>query len=149
MKKLLSIASAALLLSGCSSMLNYPRQTTTTFLDFRPYTSSGFFFSADPYPEKYSPVGQLLIEIIPGRSVRGVEIPDSDELLKTAYEEAVSRGADGISNFSIKVDDTYTSVANEAGPAGKFTDAAYPQKKATFVQTKRIIMSGTLIKTGK
>ncbi len=149
MKRALIILAMVALFTGCATQFNYPRQTTITFMDFRPYTSAGFFFSADPYPEKYSPVGQLLIEIIPARTLTGVEMPTSEELLETAYNEAKAKGANGISNFSVKIDDTYTSVSSAPSGSGKYNDGVYPGKNTSWVQTKRITLSGTLIKTGQ
>ena len=146
MKKIFGLIVLSLLIAGCSTSSHYLGQRTVTFLDYRPYTTEGFFFSSDPYPEAYSPIGQLLIEIIPPKTLKGVEMPSPDDLLEAAYKEAVDRGANGIANFSMKIDDTYTSVSNTSVQSGKYKDGVYPSKSTTWVPAKRITLSGTLIK---
>lgn len=153
-KALLSIP-LILALAGCGvTGVEFPRQTSVFLLDFRPYTSAGFFFSADPYPGPFEPVGQLNIEIIPARGPMGDEALSPDDLLRIAYDEARGKGANGVANFSMAVEDTFVTVdkARDTRPGGKYTDGVYPTSPGSAgvtVPVRKYKLSGSLINIRK
>ena len=92
-----------------------------SFLDFRPYTSAGFFISPDAYTGEFEPLGQLYIEIYPeeieiSESKRlkydephymngilyGFEYIKFAEILDKAVAKAMEMGADGIADLKIQ-----------------------------------------------
>ena len=121
MKRLIPLAVAVIVACSCSA-LTHQRYMSTLFLDFRPYTESGFFISPDAYTGQFSPLGEISISIRPSvqkpaKQIRGAgnyqdglyamsngvpviveEIP-AEELLEIAVNEAKARGANGIANF--------------------------------------------------
>ena len=92
------------------------------FLDFQPYTESGFFISPNPYTGEFFPIGEINITVLPAlqpkaKVIKGAgayadglytqkananlvqeDIP-AEELLDLAVREAKAKGANGISNF--------------------------------------------------
>lgn len=121
MKRLLLFAVAAIVASSCSVM-THQRYVSTMFLDFQPYTESGFFISPNPYTGQFSPIGEINITVQPAlqpraRIIKGTgtytdglytqkantnlvqeDIP-AEELIDLAVREAKAKGANGISNF--------------------------------------------------
>ncbi len=119
---LVSIAFVAVILTvaGCGTA-SRARSVSVGFADFRPYISSGFWVSPDPYTGKFEPVGELSIRVTPAirpeTTGDGVysstlyvpETIDPAELLEMAYKEAKERGANGIVNYKTQVE-TRTEV---------------------------------------
>ena len=103
-------------------MASRARIVSVGFADFRPYISSGFWISPDPYVGKFEPIGELSIRIIPAiqRSTEGdgvysstvyfPETIDSAELLELAFKEGKERGANGIANYKTQIE-TRTEVS--------------------------------------
>lgn len=154
MKRITLLLIVALSLASCGVSQHYfTRQTSISFLDFRPYSSAGFFFSADPYPGAYEPVGQMLIEIIPAKGPQGTEMPSPDELLEIAYNEAKTKGANGVANFSMQIEDSFVTLDEVVSrpQGGKFQDGVYPSsvKSSATIPAKRVKLSGSLIKIQK
>lgn len=110
----------AVMVSGCAVQM---RTIEKNFYDYRPYTSEGFFLSPNQYIAEHQPLGELFIKVTPAlvspkekeghkfsdglysSSSMGKLVPEhisSSELLEMAVSEAVQRGANGISNFSVK-----------------------------------------------
>jgi hypothetical protein len=121
MKKLIIFALAAIVACSCS-VLTHQRYVSTMFLDFQPYTETGFFISPNPYTGEFSPVGEISITVQPALTPKAKIIKGSgeytdglyaqknntnvvqedisaSELLELAVREAEARGANGISNF--------------------------------------------------
>lgn len=118
MKRLILLAVAVIVMCSCSVM-THQRYVSTMFLDFQPYTESGFFISPNPYTGQFEPVGEISIYVQPalqrpakqikGSYEDGLYVPNnasvvqesisSAELLEMAVKEARDKGADGISNF--------------------------------------------------
>jgi hypothetical protein len=119
------LTAAAIVLSSCGALfMPYePQQKVelASFLDFRPYTSAGFFISPDAYTGEFEPLGQLYIEIYPEE----IEISESKrlkynephyvngilyayehikfaEILDKAVAQAMKMGADGIADLKIQ-----------------------------------------------
>ncbi len=121
MKKLIFLTVLSIMLCSCGIMTR-DRIVTPLFLDFRPYTSAGFFLSPNPYTGDFEPVGELNLIVEPAvvkneptttskfsdsvyapkTSVVQEDISES-ELLELAVGEALKMGANGISNLKIKV----------------------------------------------
>lgn len=113
---LVSIAFVAVILTvaGCGTA-SRARSVSVGFADFRPYISSGFWVSPDPYTGKFEPVGELSIRVTPAirpeTTGDGVysstlyvpETIDPAELLEMAYKEAKERGANGIVNYKTQI----------------------------------------------
>jgi hypothetical protein len=88
------------------------KNVSAAFLDFRPYTSSGFFISGGPYRGDFDPIGDIEIRVDP-KTVRNgdrrkasdpvylVETVKHQELINLAVEYAKSVGADALVNFRI------------------------------------------------
>ncbi|MBR5660642.1 MAG: hypothetical protein IKW99_03740 [Bacteroidales bacterium] len=132
--------------SGCGAINpQYSQTVTTSFLDFRPYTEAGFFISPDPYPGTYDPIGQFSIEIIPAKNASGVQMPSSKEILDIAYIEAQEKGANGISNFHMIIDEVYRNVETARVDNTKYQDSAYPKSGNNIVPVKRITLTGNFI----
>ena len=151
MRKLAAIILAASVLAGCGATVRqFPRQTSVSLLDFRPFTEAGFFFSADPYQGTYEPIGQMLIEIIPAKGPGGFEDPDSGELLELAYKEATERGANGVASLSMSTEETFVTIDDIRKPSGggKYSDAVYPSASGSpvTIPVRKIKISGTLIR---
>ena len=65
MKKVFYLLAAILVMASCSVMKPRERIVETFFLDYRPYAEEGFFLSPDPYPGKFTSLGEISIEIKP------------------------------------------------------------------------------------
>ena len=134
MKRFIILLSLAVIATSCSIMQPQQRAEYVSFLDYRPYTSAGFFLSPDSHTGRFEAIGQLDITIIPEQisansfssngngkfsdsiysskpslSYKLKEIP-AEELLELAYKNAVDKGANGIANLEIKrvTSTTYT-----------------------------------------
>jgi hypothetical protein len=125
MKRLVYLTATLLILAGCSVMKPTEREVTTLFLDYRPYAEQGFFLSSDPYPDAFTSLGEIQIEVLPAmvpkRAVVRKEQKYSDgaygsngysqlvpeeisgsDLLDIAVDKAKELGADGIANLKIR-----------------------------------------------
>lgn len=71
MKRTILLAATLLILAGCSVMKPTEREITTLFLDYRPYAEQGFFLSSDPYPEEFTSLGEIQIEVLPAMIPKG------------------------------------------------------------------------------
>ena len=60
-------------LTGCSVMAPRDRYVETLFLDYRPFSDLGFFFSPDPYPGEFDALGEIQITVIPAIKSEPVE----------------------------------------------------------------------------
>lgn len=122
------IASAMMAISGCGT----PTQIYTSILDFRPYSDEGLFISPNSYPEAHKTLGEIYIEVHPGKSMvyyksnskfqdsiyesaqtgRSTKLVDDNfepqDLLELCVQEAVKLGANGVSNFHFKPIYIYT-----------------------------------------
>lgn len=121
---------AVLFLTGCS--VQRLRTVEKNFFDYSVYTDAGFFLSPNQYVGEHQPIGELFIKVTPAilpakafknaensqkekfsdgvysnqpssLGVAQIEIIDSAELIEMAVAEALHRGANGISNFDVKV----------------------------------------------
>lgn len=124
MKRICILLLALISLSSCAALLTpyepQQKQTLATFLDFRPYTSEGFFISPDSYTGEHEPLGQLIVEILPEQKeiteskrskyddvqyingiLYGYERISFSEVLEQAVLRAISMGADGIADLKI------------------------------------------------
>ena len=124
MKRLFILLLALINLQSCGALFApyEPQQKATfaTFLDFRPYTSEGFFISPDSYTGDHETLGELFLIVMPEQKeiterkrskydevqyingiLYGYEIIPYAELLEQAVLRAVSIGADGIADFKI------------------------------------------------
>jgi hypothetical protein len=126
MKRTILLAATLLILAGCSVMKPTEREITTLFLDYRPYAEQGFFLSSDPYPEEFTSLGEIQIEVLPAMIPKGKiaireqqkysdgtynssgfsqlvpeDISGSD-LLDIAVSKAKDLGANGIANLKIR-----------------------------------------------
>lgn len=99
------------------------RSEYVSFLDYRPYTTNGFFLSPNSYPGVYESIGEMRIIVVPeivekfnedylSNSYIKRDIPER-ELLDSFVKQAVLKGANGISNLSIKriTTTTYTKYS--------------------------------------
>lgn len=123
MRKILLLLISAALLAGCSLTRPSARMVNTIFLDYRPYTTEGFFISPNSYNGEHDVLGELSIDItpalIPFSKVEKSEFPDgiyktfggpkvvkeeiyAEEILEIAVSKAVELGGNGLSNFSAK-----------------------------------------------
>ena len=119
---LTAVAATILTVTGCGTALR-ERTVSVGFADFRPYISSGFWISPDPYNGKFEPIGELSIRVKPAikqvtdgdgiysTTVYLAEALDPAELLELAYKEAKERGANGIVNYKTQVE-TRTEVSH-------------------------------------
>jgi hypothetical protein len=125
MKRIMILTAAAIVLTSCGALFMpyepQQRMELASFLDFRPYTSAGFFISPDAYTGEFEPLGQLYIEIYPEE----IEISESKrlkynephyvngilyayehikfaEILDKAVAQAMKMGADGIADLKIQ-----------------------------------------------
>lgn len=109
MKRIIIFLAAILTFSSCGSMLQTrDLQKQVLFVDYRPYIDAGLHLSPNDYPKPHTPVGELNLIIDP----EIIAIDDwsvsekslgAKELLKMAVDEAIIRGANGISNLKIEV----------------------------------------------
>lgn len=106
--------------TSCATFKPQQRSYSISFLDYRPYTSEGFFISPDPYTGEFEALGELYLEVQPeqkeidiknkdnydsivywGTQAYGFERINHAELLEMAVKRAVSVGANGIANIRI------------------------------------------------
>lgn len=106
--------------TSCAIFKPQQRSYSISFLDYRPYTSEGFFISPDPYTGEFEALGELYLEVQPeqkeidiknkdnydsivywGTQAYGFERINHAELLEMAVKRAVSVGANGIANIRI------------------------------------------------
>lgn len=125
MKKIFILLLALVSLSSCGALfMPYEPQQRfelASFLDFRPYSSAGFFISPDAYPGECEPLGKLYIDVIPEEKeiseskrnkydephyvngiLYGYEHIKFAELLDKAVAKAMELGADGLADFKIQ-----------------------------------------------
>lgn len=112
-----AIAAAVLTITGCGTA-SRARAVSVSFADFRPYISSGFWISPDPYTGKHEPIGTLCIRIKPAiqqttdgdgvymSTAYTPEIIGADEMLEMAYKAAKEKGANGIANYKMEIETT-------------------------------------------
>lgn len=129
MKKFLLILAVAIASTGCG--VQRARMVEKSFYDYSAYTDEGFFLSPNQYIGEHQPLGELFIKVTPAllpanQAQNREEIPqkrnysdglysnqpsfgkvvpeqiEPGELLEMAVSEAVKRGGNGISNFSVK-----------------------------------------------
>lgn len=121
MKRILILLLALICVSSCATFKPQQRSTYSYFLDYRPYTSEGFFVSPDPYTGEFESLGELYMEVFPEQ--KEINIDDKDkydrvvywgtqaygferiahaELLEMAVKKAESMGANGIANLKIE-----------------------------------------------
>lgn len=120
MKRTSILLLAIMALSSCAVFYPSERITLASFVDYRPYTSAGFFISPDPYPGRFEAMGELIIEVIPAEleisyderhkydhirywdmTVSGAERIPHAELLEMAVVRTIALGGNGISNLKI------------------------------------------------
>jgi hypothetical protein len=111
MKNVFILLITALCISSCFTLNPRDRREYVNYLDYQKYTSAGFFLSPTDYPGKYEPLGYMQIDIHPEivetnedyiySEYAMREIP-ADELLESIVAKAIAKGANGISNLSIK-----------------------------------------------
>ncbi len=137
MKKFFFFLLASLLLASCATAYKpVDRTVSVNFLDFRPYLNSGFFISPDSCPDEFEPIGELSIVVYPADIARPVntgksltkmmdgvydksglststytkEDISSEELLRLIVDEAISVGADGLSDLKMSASyETHTT----------------------------------------
>lgn len=128
------VAAALLLLSGQAfgqlvitqkkeEPIEKEKSSTSSFLDFRPYTTNGFFISTASYFGEYTPIGILNMRFDPetvknkNRKISDplylVEEIPAQEVLNAAVETAKKMGADGIMDFKFTTVE-YTSAGETA-----------------------------------
>lgn len=131
MKKIMFLFALMAAIS-CSPKLS-ERLVTTMFFDYGKAAESGIFLSPDFYHDKYTPVGDLTIFIVPAvgkvfdkpyydyqseqyakyalSSLYEEEL-SSGELIKIISGEVKKRGGDGYVNFKINVESHYDASVN-------------------------------------
>ena len=125
MKRIMILTAAAMVLASCGTFVPQQRSVITAFLDYRPYTSQGFFLSPDPYTGEHDALGELFIEVLPEKKEARIDSEGNpkgdldmvtytfegaygferiyfDELLALGVEKAKEMGADGICNLKIR-----------------------------------------------
>lgn len=119
MKKI-AILAALLMLCGCSTFKPIQESSYASFLDFRPYTSEGFFLSPNPYTGEHETLGELYLEIQPaqveitehemsshdlpmwyGTQAYGFKRINHAVLLQQAVEHAKAKNANALVNLKI------------------------------------------------
>lgn len=100
-----------LITSSCFTLRERGRSEYVYYLDYQKYTAAGFFLSPNDYPGKYESIGFMQIDIQPEivdtnsdyiyPEYAPKEIP-ANELLENIVLKAIAKGANGISNLSIK-----------------------------------------------
>lgn len=110
-----------IIIQGCSPKL-MPRTVRTFYIDYSKYSSEGFFISPNAYSGNFTPLGELLITVIPGdKVVSKMNVYDSQtnlyesakliekeqistkELLDIAVNFAKQKGANSIVNFKCEI----------------------------------------------
>lgn len=99
------------LLSGCG-ITAHERKVETTFADFRPYSTKGFYFLTGEYNGPFIPLGILYVEVTPSLSAStGYEAVPGSVLIETAYKEARKLGANGMTEFKVTAEHSSASLA--------------------------------------
>ena len=123
MKKAIILSAIIVMAASCSTIKPSERQIYSYFLDFRPYSDTGFFLSPDPYTGEFTSLGEILIDVYPAE-ISNKEISNKEsrfkdgiyekerkspklvtekisesELLEIAVKKAKDLGANGIANF--------------------------------------------------
>lgn len=115
MRKILLIIASIALLTSCSTLKPTERMAFTSFVDYRPYSESGFLLTPQPYQGDYDSVGEISIYVVPAflklkedfDYMSGewytykFETIKLEEIVELAVKEAIEKGADAVSNFSI------------------------------------------------
>lgn len=111
MKHILTLILAALLVASCG-VATHTRITETTFIDYRPYTSAGFFLSPDSYAGAFDALGEVRVSVTPAilpraQAVRKTATNFTDGVYNNAgttsayvYEKV---GADDLLEEAVKV----------------------------------------------
>jgi uncharacterized protein YbjQ (UPF0145 family) len=121
MKKAFLLMAFALILAGCGTLKQTQRVVLTSFSDYRQYTEEGFLISPMTYTYNYESIGDLEIVLVPAQELKETpslyagstathktlvnESISYNELVEMAVNQAKSKGADAIVNFSIKKED--------------------------------------------
>lgn len=129
MFKTLAFIIATIAVSSCA--VSTPKNTTTLktterrievyAYDFRPYTAKGFYFSPNPYPGNFEPIGQLTINVFPALKLKTEKIYSqsygggedenvqletekitTEQILDIAFNKTKEMGGDAIVNFKIR-----------------------------------------------
>lgn len=116
MKKIIIALMAAVALTSCATMKPTERVVLSAFSDYRQYSAEGFLISPSPYTYNFEGIGEIDIEVLPGKVMEEVpslysggstqkrlvyETIPYDELVAMAVKEAKSKGADALVSFSI------------------------------------------------
>lgn len=134
MKHILTLILAAILVASCG-VATHTRITETAFIDYRPYTSAGFFLSPDPYTGAFDALGEVIVYVTPAilpraQAVRkaattfadGVynnagttsayvyEKVGAEDLLEDAVKIAKEMGANGLVDIDVQVVPTGDAV---------------------------------------
>lgn len=118
MKRFFIAGIIAALCCSCSTLKPMPRGCITMFSDYREYAQEGFLISPGSYTYDFDSVGEINIVVTPALEQTKIiklgettnkglkyESISSDELVKMAVEEAKSKGADALVNFSIELEE--------------------------------------------
>lgn len=109
MKKIVLLLAMCIAISSCGVLQTRELQKQVMFIDYRPYVEAGLHLSPSDYPKPHTPVGELNLIIDP----EIVKVDDwnvqesyltAKTLLKMAVDEAIIRGANGISHLKIEVE---------------------------------------------
>ena len=134
MRRILTLILAAIVVVSCG-VATHTRVTETTFIDYRPYTSAGFFLSPDPYSGAFDALGEVIVSVTPAilpraQAVRKTATTFSDgvynnasttsayvyekvgaeDLLEDAVKVAKEMGANGLVDIDIQVVPTGDAV---------------------------------------
>ncbi|MDR1918474.1 MAG: hypothetical protein LBQ65_02370 [Tannerellaceae bacterium] len=123
---LLILSVFCLTLASCGTTSKYT--THTTFVDFRPYTEAGFYFSMYlDCPYEYEYIGYIEVSIISGmdNSVKLERIATTDDVIKAVYDKAVEAEADGLIDLKF----TYTKDPQFGNIIGTFASGVAIKRK--------------------
>lgn len=157
MKRITILLAMILTLSSCGVLLTRETETNILYIDYTPYIEAGFFLSPNEYPGPHTPLGELNIVIDPEvteaknlqnkfadgiyqkvtRKMVSKELT-SEEILEIAVGQALSKGADGISNLKITIASEYFTYYETKGKGASLS-----------IPVKRYIISGVVFKTNK
>ena len=133
MKNLVLLVFSCSLISGCfpSRPHEFPGGVSLLGIDFTEYTDSGFIFTPESYPGAFESIGIVRVEIRPhmyrvdgnasaklGSQYRDfqtaneeawrIEILNTQQALRSAYEQAIALGANALSSFDISEEEDNT-----------------------------------------
>lgn len=114
MKKIILLAAIALT-AGCAVIKPTERKIYTDFADYSAYSEIGFLITPHAYSGEYESLGELAISIVPAikqfsgggeqYDYRGkyydYETIKRQDAIDIAVKEAINRGANAITNFTI------------------------------------------------